>query len=70
MYSLLCNLTVSVSQEIWIPCFWHPHAKYSSDSGTPVEIEVQLDGEVEPEEIMNYDEVQYYLANGIYPKGA
>ena len=33
------------------------------------EIEVRLDGEVEREELTNYDEVQDYLANGTYPEG-
>ena len=34
-----------------------------------VEIEVQSDGEAERQEIMNYDEVQDYLANGTFPEG-
>ena len=34
------------------------------------EIEVRSDGEVKREEITNYDELQDYLANGTYPKGA
>ena len=33
-------------------------------------IEVRSDDEAEREEIANYDEVQDYLANGTYPKGA
>lgn len=34
------------------------------------EIEVQSDGEVERDEMTNYDQVQDYLANGTYPPGA
>ena len=33
------------------------------------EIEVRLDSEAECEEIMKYDEVQDYLANGTYHEG-
>ena len=37
---------------------------------TAAEIEVRSDGEAKREEITNYDEVQYYLANGTHPNGA